>query len=174
MFCLVSPASEVMFIYSNTLVLFQMCLFDGGFLFFSSNREYRYEGLNWLGFPLQELYPSSSFWSTYHSQKLKTASPSVDEPLSSKDDDLHLQLECDNGVHGTVSLQCQEVDGVVLGSWDYVAAPEVLENSGGEQANASAGYLVLATVWLHPWDEGTVDRVSSSTSLLQFSQILGH
>lgn len=163
-----------MFISPNILVLFQMCLFDVAFLFFSNIREYRYEGLNWLGFPLQELYPSSSFWSTYHSQKFKTASPSVDEPVSSKDDDLHLRLECDNGVHGTVSLQCQEVDGVVLGSWDYVAAPEVLENSGGEQANASAGYLVLATVWLHPWDEGTVDRVSFSTSLLQSSRILGH
>lgn len=68
-------------------------------------------------------------------------------------------------MHGTVIFHCQEVDGAVLGSWDYVAAPEVSDNSGGEQANASAGYLVLATVWLHPWDEGTVDRVSFSTSL---------
>lgn len=92
---------------------------------------------------------------------MKTSGHTVDEPSSSDDDHQMLQLVCGYGVAGTYTLQCGEVDGVVLGSWDYAAAPEASDVPDGEQANPAAGYLVLAAVWLHAWDEVTVDRVSA-------------
>lgn len=91
---------------------------------------------------------------------MKTSVPTVDEPSSSEDDRQMLQLICGSGVANTCTLQCGEVDGVVLGSWDYATAPEASDVADGEQANPAAGYLVLAAVWLHAWDEVTVDRVS--------------
>lgn len=97
---------------------------------------------------------------------MKSSGPSVDEPLSNEDDRHMLQLICGSGAVSSFVLQCGEVDGVVLGSWDYAAAPEASDAADGEQANPAAGYLVLAAVWLHAWDEVTVDRVILDQSLV--------
>ncbi|KAG0619567.1 hypothetical protein M758_4G148600 [Ceratodon purpureus] len=115
---------------------------------------------------LEDLYPSSSFWSTYRSKRMKSSGPSIDEPSSNEDDRHILQLVCGSGAVSPFVLQCGEVDGVVLGSWDYAAAPEASDGADGEQANPAAGYLVLAAVWLHAWDEVTVDRVILDQSLV--------
>lgn len=109
---------------------------------------------------LQDLYPGSSFWSTYRSKTRKTSVPTIDEPSSNEDDRWKLRLVCGNGVAGTYTLQCGEVDGVILGAWDYAAEPEASDVADVEQSNPAAGYLVAAAVWLHAWDEVTVDRVS--------------
>lgn len=81
---------------------------------------------------------------------------------STEEAGLKLQLECDSHVTGTFMLQCGEVDGVVLGAWNSEAPPEALDEGGGEQGELMAGYLVLAAVWLHGWDQHTVDRVCNS------------
>ena len=96
---------------------------------------------------------------------MKSSGSSVDEPSLNEDDRQMLQLMCGNGAVSSYALQCGEVDGVVLGSWDYEAAPEALDAADGKQANPAAGYLVLAAVWLHAWDEVTVDRVILDQSL---------
>ncbi|XP_024371913.1 uncharacterized protein [Physcomitrium patens] len=114
---------------------------------------------------LENLYPNSSFWSTYRLKRVKSSSHTVEEPSSNEEDCELLQLICGSGAVSPFTLQCGEVDGVVLGSWDYEADPEALDAAGAEQVNPAAGYLVTAAVWLHVWDEVTVGRVVLDQSL---------
>jgi hypothetical protein len=108
---------------------------------------------------LKDLYPSSSFWSTYKSRQHHSGMPRVDEPTSTEDN-LYLEVVSESKDARGFTILCSEVDGVVLGSWNTTATQD---DDGVDEDNPAAGYLVLAAVWLHSWDQRTVDRVSSLT-----------
>lgn len=56
------------------------------------------------------------------------------------------------------TIECNEIDGVVLGSWANVdenpSVPLVDED------NHHSGYWAAAAVWSSDWDQRTIDRVS--------------
>jgi len=53
-------------------------------------------------------------------------------------------------------IECGDIDGVVLGSWENAKASslEVDDDS------SHAGYWAAAAVWSNAWDQKTIDRVS--------------
>lgn len=55
-------------------------------------------------------------------------------------------------------IECDDIDGVVFGSWTNVnenpSVPAV------EEDNAYAGYWVAAAVWFSFYDQKSIDRVS--------------
>jgi spatacsin len=111
---------------------------------------------------LKDLYPSSSFWSTYKSHQHHSGMPRVDEPTSTEDN-LYLEVVSESKDARGFTIQCSEVDGVALGSWNTTATQD---DDGVDEDNSAAGYLVLAAVWLHSWDQRTVDRVILDQSLV--------
>ncbi|CAK9198622.1 unnamed protein product [Sphagnum troendelagicum] len=110
----------------------------------------------------EDLYPSSSFWSTYKSRQHHSGMPRVDEPTSTEDN-LYLEVVSESKDARGFTIQCSEVDGVALGSWNTTATQD---DDGVDEDNSAAGYLVLAAVWLHSWDQRTVDRVILDQSLV--------
>lgn len=83
--------------------------------------------------------------------------PILNSPESFKLELLHSHLS------GSFTIECGEIDGVVLGSWQSVN-----ENSpepAVDEDTAHAGYWAGAAVWASAWDQRTFDRVSHSFSL---------
>lgn len=68
-----------------------------------------------------------------------------------------MQLALSHACNGQ-SIECGEMDGVVLGSW-----PDANESSYYpiEEDNHQAFYWAGAVNWSDAWDQKTVDRVSS-------------
>ncbi|XVF61790.1 hypothetical protein PTKIN_Ptkin08bG0158700 [Pterospermum kingtungense] len=100
---------------------------------------------------IERLYPSSSFWTTYH-DRLK-GRKQVTSTLNSAGRAYLCLLEFDNNL----MIECGEIDGVVLGSWENVD-----ENSSDplqDQDGAHAGYWAAAAVWSKAWDQRTIDRM---------------
>jgi spatacsin len=84
--------------------------------------------------------------------------------VTSDDEIQYLQVVCDSKKFGEFVLQCGDVDGVVLGSWNTTMDPEVLEDTIPENENLTTGYLLVAAVWLQAWDQQTINRVGHSIS----------
>lgn len=64
----------------------------------------------------------------------------------------------DSAVVNNFTIECDEIDGVVFGSWTNVN-----ENPSGpmvDEDNAYAGYWAAAAVWFSFYDQRSVDRVS--------------
>lgn len=104
---------------------------------------------------LERLYPSSSFWSTYGARQRPLLVNSSDETLSMES---KLRLICSSGPFRDLSIQCGEIDGVVIGSWSSISSKEdfVIIQA---QDNPSAGYWAGAAIWLEAWDQRTMDRI---------------
>lgn len=66
---------------------------------------------------------------------------------------------CRSEAGETFVLECADGDGVVLGFWNTTKNLEAMENTGLGQLNTSPGYFLVATVWLHAWNQRTVNRV---------------
>ncbi|XP_062007180.1 uncharacterized protein LOC133724450 isoform X1 [Rosa rugosa] len=102
---------------------------------------------------IERLYPSSSFWKTLHGrQKEFTRIPAS----SSVPKRYYLRL-LDSPVVNNFTIECDEIDGVVFGSWTNVN-----ENPSGpmvDEDNAYAGYWAAAAVWFSFYDQRTVDRI---------------
>jgi spatacsin len=81
---------------------------------------------------------------------------SSDETLSKES---KLQLICSSGLFRDLSIQCGEIDGVVIGSWSTISSKEDFLTVQ-TQDNPSAGYWAGAALWLEAWDQRTMDRVS--------------
>ncbi|XP_057972244.1 uncharacterized protein LOC131160497 isoform X2 [Malania oleifera] len=101
---------------------------------------------------IERLYPCSSFWRTFvFRQKDMRVSSNINSP-----GDNNLPLLHSNSLNNS-SIECGEIDGVVLGSWTSVnddsSSPEVVEDS------TFAGYWAAAAVWSDAWDQRTIDRM---------------
>lgn len=109
---------------------------------------------------LEGLYPHSSFWTSYSARQGQVATKEpIIEPVPSDDEKQSLRLICKSNAGGVFSLECGDGDGVVLGSWNTTKNLEALENTGLGQHITPPGYFVVAAVWLHAWDQPTVNRV---------------
>ncbi|KAJ8447051.1 hypothetical protein Cgig2_033620 [Carnegiea gigantea] len=100
---------------------------------------------------IERVYPCSSFWKTYAFRKneVKGGLPSTE---ASVDCNLHLFHPPAFRNH---IIECGDIDGVVLGSWEHAKAssPEVDDDS------SHAGYWAAAAVWSNAWDQKTIDRI---------------
>ncbi|GAY58686.1 hypothetical protein CUMW_188900 [Citrus unshiu] len=63
----------------------------------------------------------------------------------------------DSPLFNNLTIECGEVDGVVLGSWTNVN--ESSSNPVIDEENAHIGYWVAAAVWSNVWDQRTIDRI---------------
>ncbi|KAH9323150.1 hypothetical protein KI387_017789, partial [Taxus chinensis] len=104
---------------------------------------------------VERLYPSGSFWSTYAARQRPLLVNSVLETLA---EEAKLQLICTWGPFTDYTIECGEIDGVVIGSWSSISTEEGFISAQTED-NASAGYWAGAAVWLDAWDQRMVDRV---------------
>lgn len=78
---------------------------------------------------------------------------------------------CTSKAGETFILECGDDDGVVLGFWNTTKNLEATENTGLGQHNTPPGYFLAATVWLHAWNQRTVNRVGQ-TYRIYMSRIL--
>ena len=111
---------------------------------------------------LKRVYPCSSFWRTFHCREKEfTRTSSIDSQGG-----IHLRI-FHSSLFSNLTIDCGEIDGVVLGSWatsnGYAVVPEV------DNANTHAVYWAAAAVWCDCWDQRTVDRVSRLLFLSCFS-----
>ncbi|KAK4264830.1 hypothetical protein QN277_025955 [Acacia crassicarpa] len=120
---------------------------------------------------IESLYPSSSFWKTYHCRLNETSVPSNSVlPVENR---LFLLHVYDNFV-----IECGEIDGIVLDSW--INTSETSSTMEVDEDDVHVGYWAAAAVWFDAWDQKTVDRMilgqsfSSDISLLWESQLEYH
>ena len=69
-----------------------------------------------------------------------------------------------------LTIECGEVDGVVLGLWRYVSKHSdvpVLDDDDDDVTHAS--YWAAPAVWSDAWDQTTIDRVSLHLNPLSHS-----
>ncbi|XP_061345491.1 uncharacterized protein LOC133291257 isoform X4 [Gastrolobium bilobum] len=107
---------------------------------------------------IESLYPSSSFWKTYHHQLKDTSVPS--ESVSPVENRLRL---LHNHSFDSFVIECGEIDGIVLDSW-----MNINESSSPVEVNeddAHVGYWAAAAVWFDAWEQRTVDRMILNQSL---------
>ncbi|CAI0554927.1 unnamed protein product [Linum tenue] len=97
---------------------------------------------------IERLYPSSSFWRTFHGRQ-NASKDVLDSPI---------RMSLLNSLpHSDAVVECGEIDGVVLGSWTTIS-----ENPPAAEADedvAQAGYWAAAVVWSGAWDQRTIDRI---------------
>ncbi|KAJ1412899.1 hypothetical protein SESBI_20049 [Sesbania bispinosa] len=122
---------------------------------------------------IESLYPSSSFWKTYHLQRKDTSVRS--DSVSQVENRLRL---LHNHSFDSLVIECGEIDGVVLDTWMNInESSPALEVDEDE---AHVGYWAAATVWFDAWEQRTVDRMilnqslHSDISLLWESQLEYH
>lgn len=101
----------------------------------------------------KSLYPSSSFWKTYHCRLNETSVPS--SSVLSVENRLCL---LHNHIFDNLIIECGEIDGIVLESW--MNTNESSSTLDGDEEDAHVGYWAAAAVWFDAWDQRTVDRVS--------------
>ncbi|XP_028755143.1 uncharacterized protein LOC114714558 isoform X1 [Neltuma alba] len=120
---------------------------------------------------VESLYPSSSFWKTYHCRQNETSVPS------------NSVLPVENGlfllhVHDNFIIECGEIDGIVSDSWIKMSGTS--STLDVDEDDAHVGYWAAAAVWFDAWDQKTVDRMilgqsfSSDISVLWESQLEYH
>ncbi|KAI5588074.1 hypothetical protein BDE02_05G071700 [Populus trichocarpa] len=102
---------------------------------------------------IERMYPSSSFWRTFVGQQeaLKKATSTLNSPAQIK-----LQL-LPSYTFSNLTIECGEIDGVVLGSWTSISgnSPDPVV----DEDTAPAGYWAAAAVWSSAWDQRTIDRI---------------
>ncbi|KAL5999630.1 hypothetical protein ACLOJK_037915 [Asimina triloba] len=102
---------------------------------------------------IERLYPSSTFWGTYHSRQNQLNEPTP-SPILVKGDRLQLTFSMP---FGDYTIKCGEVDGTVIGSWTKIS--ESASFSIAEEDNIHAGYWASAAAWSDAWDQRTMDRI---------------
>ena len=101
----------------------------------------------------KSLYPSSSFWKTYHGRLRDTSVPSDSVlPIENRLKLLH------NHSFDSLVIECGEIDGIVLDSWMNIN--ESSSSLKVDEDDDHVGYWAAAAVWFDAWEQRTVDRVS--------------
>lgn len=102
---------------------------------------------------IERLYPSSSFWKTLHGRQKELMRFPASSSLPKR---YYLPL-LDSHAFNNFSIECDDIDGVVFGSWTNVnenpSVPLVDED------NAYAGYWAAAAVWFSFYDQRIIDRI---------------
>lgn len=109
----------------------------------------------------KSLYPSSSFWKTYHHLLKDTNGPS--HSISPVENRLRLLR---NNSFDSLVIECGEIDGIVSDTW-----MNINENSSAlevDEDDAHVGYWAAAAIWFDAWEQITVDRVSYCMLVLIF------
>ncbi|KAM6563640.1 hypothetical protein CsatB_023638 [Cannabis sativa] len=108
---------------------------------------------------IERLYPSSCFWNAFNGRQKEY----MRVPASSHLPRNNLKL-LHSDVFNNFTIECGEIDGVVLGSWTNVnenpSVPVV------EDENVLGGYWAAAAVWCNVWDQRTIDRIVLDQSLV--------
>ncbi|XP_027367445.1 uncharacterized protein LOC113873502 isoform X2 [Abrus precatorius] len=121
---------------------------------------------------IESLYPSSSFWKTYHHRLKDTGIPLDSLPVENR-----LRL-LPNHSFDSLVIECGEIDGIVFDTW-----MDINESSSAlsvDEEDAHVGYWAAAAVWFDAWEQRTVDRMilnqsfHSNISLLWESQLEYH
>ncbi|KAF3781980.1 Spatacsin-C domain-containing protein [Nymphaea thermarum] len=101
---------------------------------------------------IERLYPSSNFGAAYAIRQKEVSNALIHATLPQG---VRLQLTLSHACNGQ-SIECGEIDGVVLGSW-----PDANESSCHpvEEDNHHAFYWAGAVIWSDAWDQKTVDRI---------------
>ncbi|KAL5555832.1 hypothetical protein UlMin_038068 [Ulmus minor] len=102
---------------------------------------------------IERLYPSSSFWRTF----IERQKENVRVPASSNSPRRNCLRLLHSHEFSNFIIECNEIDGVVLGSWSNIN-----ENSSlpvADEDNVHAGYWAAAAVWSNDWDQRTTDRI---------------
>ncbi|XP_047335346.1 spatacsin [Impatiens glandulifera] len=101
---------------------------------------------------IERSYGCSSFWETYHGRQKE----SMRNPAVNFERKIKLCLSHTPSLDN-LTIQCGEIDGVVLGSWVNISqhshAPEADEDK------SHVAYWVAAAIWSEIWDQTTVDRI---------------
>ncbi|OVA08128.1 Spatacsin [Macleaya cordata] len=101
---------------------------------------------------IERLYPSSSFWRTFHGRQKEFGEATSSLSLPENKLQLTCLLSLDNCI-----IECGEIDGVVTGPWASIsescAFPVVDEETN------HAGYWAGAAIWSDAWDQRTIDRI---------------
>ncbi|XP_074295549.1 uncharacterized protein LOC141623336 [Silene latifolia] len=101
---------------------------------------------------IERIYPCSSFWRTYAFRKKEVVGGL---PLTKDSRDFSLYLLCTN--FRNHSIECDDINGVVLGSWANVNCIDVSSDVGDD--SSQGGYWAAAAVWATAWDQTTIDRI---------------
>ncbi|GAV81705.1 hypothetical protein CFOL_v3_25159 [Cephalotus follicularis] len=117
---------------------------------------------------IERLYPSSSFWKTFLGRQKEFKR--VTSTSNSAGGICLCILDSHSHLLNNLTIQCGEIDGVVLGLWTNVneASFEPL----GDEESARAGYWAAAAVWSMAWDQRTIDRVVLDQPFLMGVHIL--
>lgn len=115
---------------------------------------------------IERLYPSSSFLRTVvgRRKEFMRGSSNSDSPGG------HNLRLLPSHIFNNLIIECGEIDGVVLGSWETVnesTAVPVPDEDG-----AHAGYWAAAAVWSNAWDQTTIDRIVLDQHFLMSVQVL--
>ncbi|KAM7262326.1 hypothetical protein ACFE04_021403 [Oxalis oulophora] len=114
---------------------------------------------------IETLYPSGSFWKTFigRQKELRGVIPTS----SSGEIRLHVM---NSPLFKDLSIECGEIDGVVLGSWATIN--ENSSESTFDEEKTDTGYWTAAAVWSLNWDQRTFDRVVLDQPLLMGVHVL--
>ncbi|CAN6442246.1 unnamed protein product [Victoria cruziana] len=114
---------------------------------------------------IERLYPSSNFEAAYAIRQKEVGNTLIQSTLPQG---VPLQLVLSHACNGQ-SIECGEMDGVVLGSW-----PDANESSYYpiEEDNHQAFYWAGAVNWSDAWDQKTVDRIILDQPFLMGVHIL--
>lgn len=107
---------------------------------------------------VKRLYSSSSFWRTFHERRKSIYETTPAD--TSEADNLTLGFR----VSDCFTIQCGDIDGVVIGSWVNIDNGSAA--SADDEDNGLLTYWACAAVWSDAWDQRTVDRVSYRLFLL--------
>ena len=102
----------------------------------------------------KRVYPSRSFWRTVLGRRKEymRGSSNSDSP-----GETNLRI-LPSHIFNNLIIECGEIDGVVLGSWETVNESTAVPVP--DEDDAHTGYWAAAAVWSNVWDQTTIDRVS--------------
>ncbi|CAD5188311.1 unnamed protein product [Musa acuminata subsp. malaccensis] len=100
---------------------------------------------------IERLYSSSSFWRTFHERRKSIYDTTPAD--TSEADNLTLGFR----VSDCFTIQCGDIDGVVIGSWVNIDNGSAA--SADDEDKGLLTYWACAAVWSDAWDQRTVDRI---------------
>ncbi|XP_010261035.1 PREDICTED: uncharacterized protein LOC104599968 [Nelumbo nucifera] len=115
---------------------------------------------------IERLYPSSSFWRTFHGRQREGSK--LSSSLTSSDG-IKLHLICSHSSNN-ISIECGEIDGVVIGPW--ASNNEMSTFPVPDEDDTHTGYWAAAAVWSDAWDQRTIDRIVLDQPFLMGVHIL--
>ncbi|XP_028951098.2 uncharacterized protein [Malus domestica] len=102
---------------------------------------------------IERLYPSSSFWKTLHGRQKEFIRIPASSSLPKR---YYLRLLHSHAFNNS-TIECDDIDGVVFGSWANVNENPYVRMV--DEDSAYAGYWACAAVWFSFYDQRTIERI---------------